>query len=85
MKKLVIIITILMTVCVYSAEIPTIVLPQKEFVVFGVENIKPSGADDFNITENNYTTTPNITFQGKILPTTFTSNIQWTLNLECEL
>ena len=53
-----------------------------ELTVFDVEILQPSNNDDFDITQNNYTTTPDITFQARILPVDISGNIDWNLDLE---
>jgi len=53
-----------------------------DLTVCELEILQPSEGDDFDISQSNCTTTPNITFQGKLSPTDLSANIAWALDLE---
>jgi len=54
-----------------------------DLTVFDVEILDPDD-DDFDITQDNYTTTPDITFRGRIVPEGVPGDIDWQLDLEYE-
>jgi hypothetical protein len=53
-----------------------------DLTVFDLEIQQPSNEDDFDITQDNYTTTNGITFQANIEPTGVSGDIEWELDLE---
>ncbi len=50
-------------------------------VVFDFEIIKPQDAQEFELTQANYTETPNVIFQARVLPVGVGGTIDWILDL----
>lgn len=49
--------------------------------VIDVEILDPDDEDEFELSESNYTKTPNITFKARVLPVGVDGTINWTLDL----
>lgn len=52
-----------------------------DLTVFDMTIVQPSDGDEFELSEGNYTKTPNITFKGQVYPEDADGTINWTLDL----